>query len=178
NSSGGGGPTATPPTSLSQLTTYVGSASDTFYALNAATGSLRWQHTISGLANKPLESNGIVYVATQNGDVYALNAGGQVWHAQLGVGTIGRPALQGGLLFLADENGSVHALDAAAGTERWHYPTGGYINGTVAASSNGLVYVGSADAYLYALDAGSGTLKWRYNTSSAIEFTSPALGGG
>src|SRR5690348_8510662 len=48
-----GGPVATPTTPLTQLTVYVGSDGSGFYGLNAGTGALRWQTTISGTANKP-----------------------------------------------------------------------------------------------------------------------------
>ena len=82
------------------------------------------------------------------------------------------------MLYAANDVGVIFALDAATGNQRWRYPTGGQISGSVTVQSNGTLYAGSSDGYLYALNASNGALRWRTQTGVAIEFTSPVVTNG
>jgi outer membrane protein assembly factor BamB len=44
------------------------------YALDAKTGALRWRYEISGSYLAPVVANGLAYVASNDGFLYALNA--------------------------------------------------------------------------------------------------------
>jgi outer membrane protein assembly factor BamB len=44
------------------------------YALDAKTGALRWRYEISGPYFAPVAANGLAYVASSDGFLYALNA--------------------------------------------------------------------------------------------------------
>jgi len=54
---------------------YVGSDSDSVYALNASNGILRWQYRTGGYVfSSPAVVNGVVYVGSEDSYVYALTA--------------------------------------------------------------------------------------------------------
>ena len=62
------------------------STSGSIIALDATTGSLRWQHPLDKYIGSPLAVNeNVVYVGTNNNFVYALSAtgGSQVWSYQI-----------------------------------------------------------------------------------------------
>ena len=57
-------------------TVYDGSDDGTVYALDAATGRLRWADTTVGaIGSSPAATGGTVYVGSVDGTVYALIAG-------------------------------------------------------------------------------------------------------
>lgn len=79
-----------------------------------------------GMTGTPVVSGGCAFVATDGGDVYALNAdtGGVVWHAKTpsGGGINSTLAVDGGRVFgLVSRSGSPYAiaLDAATGALLW-----------------------------------------------------------
>lgn len=55
---------------------YISSGNDFVYALDAATGDKRWSYQpgIGGILTSPTVANGLVYVSSTDGSVYALNA--------------------------------------------------------------------------------------------------------
>ena len=55
---------------------YVGSKDGNVYALDAATGQVRWTYTTAGpVYSSPAVSGGTVYGGSGDGKLYALNAG-------------------------------------------------------------------------------------------------------
>ena len=56
-------------------TVYVGSDDHKVYALDAATGHLRWTYTTGGAVSGPAVAGGTVYVGSGDHKVYALDAG-------------------------------------------------------------------------------------------------------
>ncbi len=54
---------------------FVGSGDGYVYALDAATGAVRWKVNTNGQVNAtPAVSDGMVYIGTDNDAVYALTA--------------------------------------------------------------------------------------------------------
>src|SRR5439155_14001745 len=105
---------------------YWGSATGTFYALDAATGTTLWSTPIyiAGLVG-PAVVDGVVYVGGADGTVHALDAatGLQLWSYDTGAIDIGSsPAVANGVVYVAPGPGtmtSLVALDAASGTLLW-----------------------------------------------------------
>jgi len=61
---------------LAAGTVYVGGHHGTVYALDAATGRLRWAYTAADMVDSsPAVAGGTVYVGSEDDKVYALNAG-------------------------------------------------------------------------------------------------------
>lgn len=139
---------------------------------------LRWSSaTGAAISSSPAVANGLVYVGSNNGNLYALNAasGALLWQYTTG-GTVGSsPVVANGAVLVGSDDHYVYALNASTGALIWN------LTGNSVASSptvvNAIVYVGSEDGNLYGLDVGTGALVWQYATGSAID-SSPAVANG
>jgi outer membrane protein assembly factor BamB len=131
-------------------------------------GKLRWRFPIGNAgASSPTIANGVVYVGTGDGYVYALQAsdGTRLWRYLTG-GAVSTPTVVNGVVYFGSVDGYVYALKASDGTLRWRYQTGGNVASSPAVVK-GVVYIGSSDGSLYALKASDGTLRWRYQADSS-----------
>lgn len=170
-------PTSTPGVTLDQFTVFTGT-NGVYYGLNAATGQKRWNTAIDGSPNKPTAVNGVIYVTTDTGWVYAINGGSILWKKQRSSAIESRPAVVNSVVYGVSDDGVVFALDAGNGNEKWHYNIGSQVsNISVAVQSDGSLFVGASDTYLYALNP-NGSLRCRKQLGTLIEFTSPTLGSG
>ncbi len=137
----------------------------------------------------PAVSDGLVFVASRDGVLYALDVGTgeEKWRFE----PLGRPwaspIVADGSVFFTASDGNVYALDAATGEERWKVEIFGPRNldansagsGTWLTPSveGGVVYAGSLDWHVYALDAATGGEKWRFKTKGPV-WGSPAVANG
>lgn len=121
---------------------------DAVYALDTATGTVRWTYSTSplSLASVPAVTPRTVYVTGLVGD----EAPGP------------DPSFTPNPAFAPTQPDLV-ALDATTGTRRWRAAVGPIAG--VALESNGLVYIGARDAFS-ALDAATGNVRWRLPLSS------------
>jgi outer membrane protein assembly factor BamB len=154
---------------------------------NVASLQLMWQ---SGCCDSdfglpglppPAVANGVVYVSSDHGTVYALNAstGATLWsNTTVGL-SFGSPAVANGVVYVDD--GNLYALNASTGAKLWSYTTGGQLPGGQPLSSpavaNGVVYFGSDDGNVYALNASTGAKLWSFTTAYPVE-SSPAVANG
>lgn len=69
----------------------------------------------------PAVVGGMVYVGSNDGKVYALDAitGQQKWAASVGGRLDSSPAVVNGVVYVNSSNGNVYALDAATGQQKW-----------------------------------------------------------
>jgi len=119
--------------------------------------------TGSYIFSGPAVVDGVVYVATEDGKVYAFNLSprGLLWVYNTGRGRIwGSPAVVNGVLYIGSEDGNLYALDAKTGTKLWSSPVGRVIVASPVVVE-GVVYVGS-----HAVDASTGTELWSYPAKS------------
>ena len=138
-----------------------------------------WRHTMGPIQSSPAVANGIVYVGSVDGKLYALDAstGAYLWSYFMADWISSSPAVANGVVYLGGIlRRTLYALNASTGALKWSYETGGGI-GSSPAAVNGVVYVGSEDGNLYALDAQTGTLLWNYTTGNAIS-SSPVVANG
>ena len=108
-------------------TVYVGSDDDKVYALDAATGQLRWSYTTGDeVVSGPAVAGGTVYVGSDDDKVYALNAatGHLRWSYTTGGVVVSGPAVAGGTVYVGSDDHKVYALNAATGDLRSSYTTG------------------------------------------------------
>ena len=152
-------------------------ASIQLYALKASTGALLWSDPLAGngVLSSPTVANGVVYIDSFNGPLYAFNArtGKQLW-ANTGCNCTVTPAVANGLLYIGSGN-VLYALNDKTGATQWTYTTTNFIN-TSAAVANGLVYVSDGKGVLYALNALTGTFGWSETTDGFSEGI-PAVAG-
>jgi outer membrane protein assembly factor BamB len=160
-------------------TVYIGSDDGKVYALDAATGDLRWTYTTgAAVESSPAVAAGTVYIGSNDDRVYALNAatGHLRWTYKTGSYVVSSPAVEGGTVYIGSFDGKVYALDAVTGRLRWTYTTGAAIYSSPAAVG-GTVYVGSYDGNVYALNAATGRPRWSYSTGDSVD-SDPTVAGG
>ena len=164
---------------------YVGSFNGRMYALDAATGELRWSYTTGGVIRWPaVVEQDTEYFGSTDGYVYALDAftGDLRWRyeteGELWIG----PVVIGGSVYQGPGDSHLYALDAATGDLQWRYTRDAHrwslpvvADAVVYASANrdfSNAYQRGADlerirhhGYVTAIDAHSGRLLWEYRTA-------------
>jgi outer membrane protein assembly factor BamB len=152
---------------------------------------LAWRAPTDGdVVSSPAIANGVVYVGSGDGGLYALDlaTGARRWRYDARSPVSSSPAVGGGLVFATARDGSIFAVDAASGTRRWRLTTGpdlplawGHESGDHFLSSpayvDGTIVVGAGDGGIYALDAATGKRKWRAQTEGRVR-ASPAVANG
>jgi eukaryotic-like serine/threonine-protein kinase len=164
---------------------------------------IKWKfHTGGRVISSPAVVNGVAYVGSTDGNLYAIEAGTGAlkWKFETKSWEVSSPAVASGLVYFLSYDGHLYALDAATGQVRWKFATGGEKRyaGThlhhlePAAESmpdpwdfylsspsvwSGAVYFGSSDGNVYSVDAASGALKWKFHTGDVVH-SSPAIADG
>jgi len=140
----------------------------------------QWAYQTGNIIDSsPAVAGGVVYVGSDDDDVYALDtaSGRKHWSYRTGNMIASSPAVASGVVYIGSGDGYLYALDAASGAKKWVYRTGGHIFSSPAVAG-GVVYIGSLESYLYALDVASGAKKWIYRTRIYIGFSAPAVANG
>ena len=86
--------------------------------MNAASGTKLWNYTTGGDVNSsPAVVDGVVYVGSDDDNVYALNAanGAKLWNYTTGGDVASSPAVVGGVVYVGSEDDNVYALNATNG---------------------------------------------------------------
>src|SRR5690348_14669256 len=89
---------------------------------------VKWSfHTKGMVFSSPAVSNGMVYVGSTDGRLYAIDlaSGAKRWEYKVGGRVVSSPALAHGTVFVAGYDGNLHAVDAATGAGKWKFATGG-----------------------------------------------------
>ena len=150
--------------------------------------TLAWKFaTYGSVISSPSVANGIVYVGSQDKNIYALGAwsGNLIWKFATNGAVVSSPAFANGKVYVASEDGYVYCLDAYKGTVIWQtyvhsdipFTFGDLVLKSSPAVSEGKVFIGSLDGNLYALDANNGNVVWKTKTNGPIE-SSPAVADG
>jgi hypothetical protein len=167
---------------------------------NVASLSLRFSGATGGpIVSSPAVVNGVVYVGSEDGKLYAFDAAGTtscstgtpricmpLWSGATGGAINSSPALAYGNVYIGSRDGKLYAFDAAgthgcSGTPKvctplWATPASTTIDESSPAIANGVVYIGSTDE-LDAIDARSGARLSHFMTNGFIE-ASPAIANG
>ncbi len=138
--------------------------------------------TGSRMRSSPVLSDGVVYIGTTIGQMYAFDAsnGDIVWQVDTD-GRIQSTALVAGDLVIvaaADtaQPGFVLAYDRATGVEAWRYPVGDQVSSDPLLYE-GVVYVGSDDGFVYALNPDDGSEVWKVDTGAPVAWPAAADAG-
>jgi outer membrane protein assembly factor BamB len=124
--------------------------------------------------SSPAVANGVVYVGSDDHNLYAFDATGNtncsgspktcspLWTAPTGGSVVSSPAVANGVVYVGSADNKLYAFDAAGNTNcsgspttcqpLWTATTVGPVFSSPAVA-NGVVYVGSNDTRLYAFDA-------------------------
>jgi hypothetical protein len=155
------------------------------YALNGATGQMRWQFLTGagggcgGVYSSPaIGADGTVYVGSYDWKVYALNGatGQKLWEFQTGSSVWSTPAIGAdGTVYVGSNDGKVYALNGATGQKLWEFQIANCVYSSPAIGADGTVYVASDDHSLYALNGATGQKLWEFQTGGYVD-SSPAIG--
>lgn len=161
---------------------------------------IKWKfHTGGYVISSPAIFNGMVYVGSADGNLYAVEAstGTMKWQFPTKSRLTSSPAVEAGVVYFESYDGKFYAVDANSGQLKWKFDTAGerrfaapHIHGAQPATevmpdpfdvylsspaiAGGAVYFGSGDGNVYALDASSGALKWKFHTGDVVH-ASPAV---
>jgi outer membrane protein assembly factor BamB len=175
---------------VSLLETSHGSGRGRVAALGTLHGRMKWSRELSGRTeSSPLLHAGRVYAGSENGTLYAFDAGSgrTIWTYRAAGAIKGSPSLSDdGILYFGDYGGHVHAVRASNGRRVW---SSGAARGLLrsgrfyatAAVAFGRVYIGATDGREYSFSAKDGRLAWahqtgRYVYASAAVQDVPGLG--
>lgn len=148
-------------------------------ALGMDRGRVRWSHWLSaGSESSPLVHGNSVFVGSQDGTVYSLQArSGHInWVFHASGAVKGGVAYSSGKIYFGDYASRVYALDAGTGREVWSTTTAGGAGSFYGspAIAFGHVYLGNTNGGVYALSKTSGRLIWATSTGAYV-YSSPAV---
>ena len=128
------------------------------YGLNENTGNQVWARQIGSefttprdISTQAVSASGVLYVGSQDTNLYALNAltGAVLWKTPTGGGIDSSPAIANGVVYFASFDSKIYAVDATSGSVLWSYLTKN-LSFSSPIIVNGWLYCGSTDGKIYA----------------------------
>ncbi len=122
---------------------------------------LLWQFKTGGpVSASPIISNGILYIGSTDGKMYALDAKkwGIKWVFNAGSPIRFSAVVWGGNVYFSTRDNKFYALDVKTGNKLWEFKSQGWMDSPPVVF-NGTVYTGAFPSRIYMLDAFSGNLK-------------------
>ena len=169
---------------------YFGSGDTNIYALDAATGGLKWKFKTGDVVHaSPAISEGVLFVGSWDSYFYALDAatGKEKWRFKTGedadihnqVGIQSSAALADGVAYFGCRDSNFYAVDAATGKQLWAFINKGSWVIASPAVSDGKVYFATSDTGLFhVVDAKTGAPVFSVDYKHWPMFSSPAIAGG
>ncbi len=169
-------------------TVYFGSGDGNVYALDDATGSLRWKFQTGDVVHaSPAVADGTVYVGSWDSYFYALDAatGKQKWRFKTGedpqihnqIGIQSSAVVADGLVYFGCRDSNLYALDAKTGEKKWAFNNkGSWVIGSPLVYQGKLYFSTSDSGMFYALDAKTGAQIFSLKLIWPM-FSSPAIAG-
>lgn len=125
------------------------------------------EHYLASL--RPARDAERVYIATNDGDVTALNIGHgrKEWKVDLDMTLSGGVGVGEGLVLVASDEGEVVALAAATGDERWRTRIGSEVLAAPIPGAN-VVAVQTMDGKVYGLAPSTGAVLWQHQEDMPV----------
>ncbi len=150
-------------------------------ALSLEEGQLKWERKLHSESRfndvdaHPALENGIVYIPSYDGQLYALKSvdGQVIWRFDAGGSK--DVVIDDQHLFLPSSDGNIYSLQKSNGKVLWKFELDHGVP-TQLAMTDRYIIVGSSYQYLYVLDKMTGKGLYRYNVGNGSGFTgSPAF---
>lgn len=164
---------------------------------------VKWKfHTHGEVDSSPAISGGVIYVGSDDGNLYAIDqqTGTQKWQFATKSRIPSSPAVSRGMVYFSSYDGNFYAVDVASGKLAWRFRNSGerrfaatHLHGSIPVGEtmpdpfdvylsspvvwNGAVFFGSGDGNVYSLDAATGSLRWKFQTGDVVH-ASPAIADG
>ena len=144
--------------------------------LSSSDGKLKWERKLhegrkfTDVDAHPVLEDGILYVASYDGSLYALNrkGGETIWKFDSGGSK--QIVLEEDRVFLPSTDGHIYALQKRSGKVLWKFELD-HGTPTQLTVTDGLLIFGSTFQYLYALDKKTGDPLYRYNVGNGSGFS-------
>jgi outer membrane protein assembly factor BamB len=143
-----------------------------------------WKVKLDGCGSRPVIADGVVYVGSADGAVYALDSksGSLKWRFQTGEGLSSLPQV----IVAPRGTDAADQMGAAMSAVEKQRATGIRRVDMTPAVESGTVFIGSGDHSFYAIDAATGQKKWSYlagagmasSNNSTLEVAAPILRNG
>lgn len=157
---------------------YFGSRDHYFYALDRASGSVKWKYLTRGpVYTTPAVANGVVYFGGNDTYVYALKTsdGSLVWRFKMEGAITSSPAVAGGALYIGSSDRHLYALSAGDGSLFWRAPAGdvdnfGFLDGSRVDGSpvvDGEIVAVKASDTIYSFNVRDGSRRWRFKPGAS-----------
>jgi eukaryotic-like serine/threonine-protein kinase len=167
---------------------YFGSGDGNLYALDAASGELRWKFQTGDVVHaSPAFDAGTLYVGSWDSYLYAVDAatGHEKWRFKSGddplihnqVGFQSSPTVVNGVVYVGCRDSNVYAIDAASGKEKWRFNN--EMSWVIASPlvTKGKVLFATSDSSLFRMiDAATGKSAVRQQLKGYV-FSSPSVAG-
>jgi eukaryotic-like serine/threonine-protein kinase len=163
---------------------YVGGDDGDLFALDLASGTLRWKYTTGNLIGEssPAVGAGVVYIGDLGGIVHAVNThdGKALWTFRTGSEIKSSPVVVPGVsgrdvVLIGSYDGHLYALDARTGVVRWKVLTNGMVHATPAVQ-DGLAFIAGCDAIFRAIRVTDGRQMYQVESGSYTA-ASPVVDG-
>lgn len=164
-----GGPIRSRPT-VTNDSVYCASDTGEILCLSLS-GQRKWSYrTKRGvLASPVLDADGICYIGSQDGFMYAIDAGNGfvLWRYRTNAPIIASAVLQGGFIYFGSADSIIYCLQTETARERWKFPTTKPVVASVAVHKDFLL-AASTDENLYCIDLELGRERWHYKVGGPI----------
>jgi outer membrane protein assembly factor BamB len=171
-----------------QSAVYFGSGDGNLYALDAATGELKWKFKTGDVVHaSPAYADGVLFVGSWDSYFYAVDAatGKEKWRFHGGedplihnqVGFQSSAAVVDGVIYVGCRDSNLYALEAATGKEKWKFFNElSWVITSPAVVQGKVVFATSDSSLFHVADAatGKGLLKQQ---DKAYMFSSPVVAG-
>lgn len=160
-------------------TAYVPSFRGMVFALDTATGNVRWVRDAgAGIVGGVLPDGGAIYFGTKANRLFALNAqtGEKQWEFKTKGEVWATPTLDGDTLYVTSLDGSLYALDTS-GKQKWVFASASSGIAAKAVVAGDAVYVGAFDNKLYSVKKTDGTMNWSLKADNWF-WAAPVVQGG
>ncbi|HEU4627160.1 MAG TPA: PQQ-binding-like beta-propeller repeat protein [Steroidobacteraceae bacterium] len=173
---------------IAQGVVYFGSGDGNVYALDAASGALKWKFQTGDVVHaSPAIADGTVYIGSWDTFFYALDAatGREKWRYKTGedqdihnqTGIQSSAVIANGVVYFGCRDSKVYALDAKTGAERWTFSNkGSWVIGTPLVHARRLYFTTSDSGMFHALEADSGNPVFSLKLLWPM-FSSPTVAG-
>lgn len=170
-------------------TVYFGSGDGNVYALETASGKLKWKFQTGDVVHSsPAISDGTLFIGSWDSYLYALSAesGKEIWKFKTGedpaihnhVGIQSSPAVSDGMVYFGCRDSNVYAVDAKTGKQKWFFSTkGSWVNNSPVVYDGKLFFGTSIPGLLHAVDIETGQPVFSLETKVPI-FSSIGVASG
>jgi len=167
---------------------YFGSGDGNLYALDAATGQLKWKFKTGDVVHaSPAYADGVLFVGSWDSYFYAVDAatGKEKWRFHGGedplihnqVGFQSSATVVDGVVYVGCRDSNLYALEAATGKEKWKFFNElSWVITSPAIVQNKVVFATSDSSLFHIADAGTGKSLLKQQ-AKAFMFSSPVVAG-